>query len=113
MTDRDSQTRSTEKLQTTLKPTTSLEDKIDSLEEKVAEKSLAWEMLKEQKKTIKRLFTTIFILIAFIFVMICSFLGTAMYFYNNFEFQDVATETEYIQDGQGTNIIGDSNEVNN
>lgn len=89
-----------------------LDEKIEAVENKLNENSLAWEMLKEQKKTIKRLFTTIFILIAFIFAMICSFVGGALYIYNNFDIDDVAS-VEYVQDGTGNNIIGDNNEVSN
>jgi hypothetical protein len=93
--------------------TTSLDEKINNLEGKVAEKSFAYEMLLEQKKTIKRLFTTIFFLIAFIFALICTFLGTAVYFYNNYEIVDSTTSSyEYTQDGTGSNIIGNGNEVN-
>lgn len=103
----------TEQSMNTSRHITSLDEKINNLEGKVAEKSFAYEMLLEQKKTIKRLFTTIFVLIAFIFALICTFLGTALYFYNNFEFVDSTTSSsvEYVQDGQGTNIIGDGNEV--
>ena len=57
----------------TSKPTTTTESKlseqIEAVENKLNENSLAWEMLKEQKRTIKRLFTTIFVLIAFLFVI--------------------------------------------
>lgn len=95
--------------------TESLDAKLEAVENKLNENSLAWEMLKEQKKTIKRLFTTIFILIAFIFAMICSFVGGALYIYNNFDMDDYASSSsvEYVQDGTGNNIIGDNNEVSN
>lgn len=95
------------------KPITNLDKKIESVENKLNENSLAWEMLKEQKKTIKRLFTTIFILIAFIFAMICGFVGGALYIYNNFDIDDSTSSIEYVQDGTGNNIIGDNNEVSN
>lgn len=106
--------KSTTQSTSTSKPiTASLDAKIDSVEKKLNENSLAWEMLKEQKRTIKRLFTTIFVLIAFIFVMICGFIGGALYVYNNFDIEDVASSVEYVQDGTGNNIIGNDNEVNN
>lgn len=89
-----------------------LDEKIEAVENKLNENSLAWEMLKEQKKTIKRLFTTIFILIAFIFAMICGFIGGALYVVNNYDLEDFAS-VENVQDGTGNNIIGNDNEVNN
>ena len=97
----------------TSKPiTANLEKKLDNVESKLNENSLAWEMLKEQKRTIKRLFTTIFVLIALIFVMICGFIGGALYVVNNYDLEDFAS-VEYVQDGTGNNIIGNDNEVNN
>ena len=100
----------------TSKPTTTTESKlseqIEAVENKLNENSLAWEMLKEQKRTIKRLFTTIFVLIAFLFVIIAGVLGTTIYLLNNYDFSDTQS-IEYTQDGTGNNIIGNGNEVNN
>jgi len=104
--------KSTTQSTSTSKPTTaSLDEKIEAVENKLNNNSFTWEMLKEQKRTINRLFTVIFVLIAFIFVMICGFIGGALYVYNNFDIEDMAS-VEYVQDGTGNNIIGNDNEVN-
>lgn len=55
------------------------------------------------ERTIKRLWITIIVLIALIFAG----LGGVLLFLNQYEFESY----DYSQDGNGVNIIGESNEV--
>ena len=79
-----------------------IENNLNEVKKKLTENSLAWEMLKEQKRTIKRLFYVIFVLI---FLWFATVVGFGLYL-NQFDFTDTITE-ETIDAEQ----IGDSNIV--
>lgn len=50
--------------------------------------------------------------IALIVAIVFIFASNATWLYAWMQYEYVSEETVYTQDGQGTNIIGDSNEVN-
>ena len=86
--------QSTEPLSNTKKDT--IEQKIDNLDEKLTTNSLAWEMLKEQKRTIKRLFYVIFVLI---FLWFATVVGFGIYL-NQFDFENTETIEQSIEADQ-------------
>lgn len=93
--------QSTEQLSNTKKDT--IEAKIDDVDRKLTENSLAWEMLKEQKKTIKRLFLVIFVLI---FLWFATVVGFGIYL-NQFTFEDETVQTiEAEQQGDYNSVQG-------
>lgn len=61
------------------------------------------------ERTIKRLFVLIVIAIIMIFASNAIWL----YYWNQYEYEDVSETHTYDQDGKGVNIIGPNNEVNN
>ena len=75
--------------------------------------------IAQHEKDQSRLMGIIKWLIAVIVILIVLFVGSnAFWIWRDSQYEDVvATEEtisyDYQQDGQGTNIIGDSNEVNN
>ena len=78
-------------------------DKLDAVDEKLTENSLAWEMLKEQKRTIKRLFYVIFVLI---FLWFATVVGFGIYL-NQFTFEDETVQTiEAEQNGDYNSVQG-------
>ena len=69
----------------------------------MSENSLAWEMLKEQKMTIKRLFVVVFVLI---FLWFGTVVGFGLYL-NQFNFEDEITQTvEAEQSGNNNTVNG-------
>lgn len=60
-----------------------------------------------QERHIKRLWIALIVAIAMIFA------SNAIWLYAWMQYDYSSEETVYQQDGEGTNIIGDSNEVNN
>lgn len=80
-----------------------IEQKIDEVEKKITENSLAWEMLKEQKRTIKRLFTVVFVLI---FLWFATVVGFGIYL-NQFDFEDeIVQSVEAEQNGDNNSVNG-------
>ena len=61
------------------------------------------------ERTVKRLLVVIAILIVSAF----SVIGFMFYEFIQFDYVDESTETIYQQDGEGTNISGDNNAVDN
>ena len=91
--------------------TDTIESKLDMVNEKLTENSLAWEMLKEQKHTIKRLFIVIFVLI---FLWFATVIGFGIYL-NQFDFSEEKTETiEQVVEAeqQGDNNSVDGGDIN-
>lgn len=93
--------QSTERLSNTKKDT--IEAKIDDVDRKLTTHSLEWEMLKEQKQTIKRLFLVIFVLI---FLWFATVVGFGLYL-NQFTFEDETVQTiEAEQQGDYNSVQG-------
>ena len=85
------------------KSNTTIEDKIDEVNDKLTQNSLAWEMLREQKTTIKRLFTVIFVLI---FLWFGTVVGFGLYL-NQFNFSDeIEQSIEATQEGDNNTVNG-------
>ena len=63
--------------------------------------------VSRQERQIKRMWVALIVLIAALFLTNMAWIGV----FNSYEYS--SEETIYQQDGEGTNIIGDSNEVNN
>lgn len=63
----------------------------------------------KNERTVKRLVIALVIAIALIFASNMAWL----YVWSSYEYTGTETTTTYTQDGEGTNIIGDSNEVTN
>lgn len=61
----------------------------------------------KNERTVKRLVIALVIAIALIFASNIAWL----HFMSQYEYSGTETTTTYTQDGEGTNIIGDSNEV--
>ena len=61
----------------------------------------------KNERTVKRLVIALVIAIALIFASNMAWL----YVWSSYEYTGTETTTTYTQDGEGTNIIGDSNEV--
>ena len=57
------------------------------------------------ERQIKRLF------IALVITIVLLFASNAFWLYEWTQYDYVPTETEYVQDGEGTNVIGTGNEV--
>lgn len=61
----------------------------------------------KNERIVKRLIITLVIAVALIFASNMTWL----YVWSSYEYTGTETTTTYTQDGEGTNIIGDSNEV--
>ena len=61
----------------------------------------------KNERTVKRLIITLVIAVALIFASNMAWLYT----WTCYDYEGTETTTTYTQDGEGTNIIGDSNEV--
>lgn len=61
------------------------------------------------ERTIKRLFILLIITVALIFASNAIWI----YYWNQYEYEDVTETYTYDQDGAGVNIIGPHNEVSN
>lgn len=63
--------------------------------------------VSRQERQIKRMWVALIVLAVALFLTNMAWIGV----FNSYEYS--SEETIYQQDGEGTNIIGDSNEVNN
>lgn len=63
--------------------------------------------VSRQERQIKRMWIALIVLAVALFLTNLTWIGV----FNSYEYS--SEETIYQQDGEGTNIIGDSNEVNN
>lgn len=63
--------------------------------------------MARHERAIKRLVIAIIVIISMLFVSNLAWL----YAWNSYDYVGTETTTEYTQDGEGINIIGDSNEV--
>lgn len=63
--------------------------------------------VSRQERQIKRMWIALIVLVVALFLTNMAWIGV----FNSYEYS--SEETIYQQDGEGTNIIGDSNEVNN
>ena len=63
--------------------------------------------VSRQERQIKRMWIALIVLMVALFLTNLAWIGV----FNSYEYS--SEETIYQQDGEGTNIIGDSNEVNN
>ena len=63
--------------------------------------------VSRQERQIKRMWIVLIVLAVALFLTNMAWIGV----FNSYEYS--SEETIYQQDGEGTNIIGDSNEVNN
>lgn len=63
--------------------------------------------VSRQERQIKRMWIALIVLAVALFLTNMAWIGI----FNSYEYS--SEETIYQQDGEGTNIIGDSNEVNN
>lgn len=63
----------------------------------------------KNERTVKRLVIALVIAIALIFISNLAWL----YAWSQYDYESSETSTTYTQDGYGTNIIGDMNEVDN
>lgn len=61
----------------------------------------------KSERTVKRLVIALIVAVALIFASNMAWL----YVWSSYDYSGTETTTTYTQDGEGTNIIGDSNEV--
>ena len=66
-------------------------------------------IIAKMERTIRRLFVLLIITVVMIFASNALWL----YFWNQYEYEDSSETYTYDQDGEGVNIIGPDNEVNN
>lgn len=72
-----------------------------------------WSLSKELAKSNRRMFIIIIVCIALWVASLAGTIGGFLWYLNQYDFESVTEEYSYTQDGQGTNIIGDNNEVDN
>lgn len=65
--------------------------------------------VSRQERQIKRMWIALIVLIAALFLTNLTWIGV----FSSYDYESTSEEIIYQQDGEGTNIIGDSNEVNN
>lgn len=77
-----------------------IEEKIEAVEEKIEDRSLAMEILQQLKRTITWLLAIILILIGVIVGQYC------LYTYERLQWDYSSTTIDAQQDGEGVNIVG-------
>lgn len=80
----------------------SLREDIEKVKKKIEETSFAYELLQDSRKTNKRLFIIIIVILSMWFISICAFV-----YYINTTGYEVVTETSETTDG-GNACVGDS-----
>ena len=93
-----------------------VEKKIDMLQKSIQDDMpmismpmYSYEAERERTLKEKRLLIRV---IAFLIAVILVVIGSFIWYLNQFDYVSETSEYTYSQDGEGTNIIGDSNEVN-
>lgn len=92
-----------------------VEKKLEMLQESMKEDApmismpiYSYEAEKERNLREKRMLIRV---IAFLIAVILTVIGSFLWYLNQFDYVSETSEYTYSQDGQGTNIIGDGNEV--
>ena len=70
-----------------------------------------WTLSRELAKSNRRMFIIIIVVVSLWVASLAGTIAGFLWYLNQYDF--VSEEYSYTQDGQGTNIIGDNNEVDN